>query len=153
MRMLDNEAIARFPANGFIALEETLRTRRSEAVALAQGYAKGTIFALANAEAAVRLLYKIFPQSKPTGKDEATAIRDDLKVLQARAPKWTLEAGGVKKWGYNSEANYSAYVDFLLKWGVLKEKVSASDLITNELIDEINRFDPQEIAHQAQAYK
>src|SRR5262245_59122030 len=68
MRMLDNQAIARFPANGFIALEETLRTRRSEAVALVQGYAKGTIFALANAEAAVRLLYKIFPQSKPTGR-------------------------------------------------------------------------------------
>jgi len=86
----------------------------------------GTIFALADPQAAVRLLYKVFPQSKPTGKDEAAAICDDLKALQARAPKWTLQAGGVSQWGYNSEENYAAYADFLFKWGVPKEKVNAA---------------------------
>jgi NitT/TauT family transport system substrate-binding protein len=153
MRMLDNEAISRFPANGFIALEETLQKQRGEAVALGQGYAKGTIFAVANPEAAVRILYEVFPQTKPTGKDEATAIRDDVKVLEARAPKWTLAAGGVTKWGENSLANYAAYIDFLLKWGVLKQKVDAADLITNDLIDDINKFDPADVARQAKSTK
>src|SRR5262249_59548490 len=53
LRMLDqdNAAIARFPSNGFIALEKTLADRRAEAVALTQGYAKGTVFAMANPEA------------------------------------------------------------------------------------------------------
>jgi NitT/TauT family transport system substrate-binding protein len=153
MRMLDNEAISRFPANGFVALEETLATRRADAVALGQAYAKGTIFAVNNPEAAVRMLYEVYPQTKPTGKDEATAIRDDVKVLQARAPKWTLEAGGVTRWGENSVANYASYIDFLLKWGVLKQKVDARDLVTNDLIDDINKFDPAEIARQAKSYK
>src|SRR6266849_5357242 len=144
MRSLDNSEIAKFPSNGFIAFEQTLKNKRAEAVALAQGYAKGTVFAIANPAAAVRALWEVFPQTKATGKDEATALKDDVKVLQARARNWRLEAGGVTKWGENSEANYAAYVDFLLKWGVLKQKVEASDIITNELIEDINKFDPAE---------
>jgi len=90
----DNAAIARFPSNGFIALEETLATRRAEAVALVQGYAKGTIFAMANPEAAIRILWEVFPQTKATGKTEEEALKDDIKTLEARARNWPPAAGG-----------------------------------------------------------
>src|SRR5215213_8598128 len=43
LRMLDTSDIAKFPSNGLIALEERLANNRAEAVALAQGYAKGTV--------------------------------------------------------------------------------------------------------------
>jgi NitT/TauT family transport system substrate-binding protein len=153
LRMLDTKEIDRYPSNGFLALEETLQSRRREAVALAQGYAKGTVFAIANPEAAVRILWEIYPQTKPTGKDEATALRDDVKTLQARIRNWKLDKAGVSHWGENSEANYAAYSDFLLKWGVIKEKVPASDLVTNDLIAEINDFDQAKISAEATAYK
>jgi NitT/TauT family transport system substrate-binding protein len=153
LRLLDTKEIDRYPSNGFLALEETLNTRKKDAVGLARGYAKGTIFTINNPEAAVRILYEVFPELKPTGKDEATAVRDDTKVLQARITNWKLEKAGVKRWGENAEANYAAYAVFLLKWGVIKEKVDAKDLITNELIDEINKFDPGKIAAEAKAYK
>ena len=152
LRLLDASEIAKFPSNGLIALEDTLKDKRAEAVALAQGYAKGTVFAIANPAAAVRALWEVFPQTKATGKDEATALRDDIKVLEARARNWRLEAGGVTKWGENSEANYAAYVDFLLKWGVLKQKIDAADIITNELIADINKFDPAEIIDLAKKH-
>ena len=153
LRLLDTKEIDRYPSNGFLALEETLSARRRDAIGLARGYARGTIFTISNPEAAVRILYEIFPELKPTGKDEATAIRDDIKVLQARITNWKLEKAGVKRWGENSEANYAAYAAFLLKWGVIKEKVDAKDLITNELIDEINKFDASKIVAEAKAYK
>jgi len=153
LRLLDTKETARFPSNGFITLEEVLENKRAEAVGLGRGYARGTVFALANPEAAVRILWEIYPQTKATGKDEATALRDDMKTLEARARNWRLEAGGVTKWGENSEANYGAYVDFLLKNGVLKEKVAVSDLITNALIDDINKFDANAVATQAKNYK
>jgi len=153
LRLLDTKEIDRYPSNGFLALEETLKSRAKEAIALGRGYAKGTIFAVNNPEAAVRILYEVFPQTKPTGKDEPTAIRDDTKVLQARATNWRLEKAGVKRWGENSEANYAAYADFMFKWGIIKEKVGVKDLVTNELIDEINRFDAGKIAAEATAYK
>jgi NitT/TauT family transport system substrate-binding protein len=153
LRLLDTRAIDRFPSNGFLALEETLRTRRNEAIALARSYAKGTVFAIANPEAAIRILWEVFPQTKPTGKDEATALRDDVKVLQARAQNWRLEKAGVKRWGENSEANYQAYADFMLKTGIIKQAVTAQELVTNDLIDEINRFDPEQITAEARAYR
>jgi NitT/TauT family transport system substrate-binding protein len=153
LRMLNAREIERFPGNGFLALEDTLKTRRKDAVALARGYARGTLFAINNPEAAVRMLYEVFPEARPTGKDEATAVRDDTRVLQARIPNWTLEKGGVKRWGESSEANYTEYLDFLLKWGVIKEKVAAQDLITNELIDEVNRFDSNKIVAEAKTYR
>jgi NitT/TauT family transport system substrate-binding protein len=153
LRLLDTREIDRFPSNGFLALEDTLKARRKEAIALARGYARGTLFAITNPEAAIRILYEVFPQTKPTGKDEATAIRDDAKVLQARIQNWKLEKAGVKRWGESSEANYGAYAQFMLKWGIIKQPVEARDLITNELIDEINRFDPDRVAAEAKAYK
>jgi len=155
LRMLekDNEVIARFPANGFIALEDTLVTRRAQAVALAQGYAKGSLFALNNPEAAVRMLWEVFPQTRSPGKTEADALRDDVKTLEARSGKWRLEAGGVTRWGENSEKNYADYVSFLVDNKVLKQSVPATDLITNDLIGDINKFDPAAIAAQAKGYK
>jgi NitT/TauT family transport system substrate-binding protein len=152
MRYLDRSQIERFPGNGFLALEESLKTRRKELVELGRAYAKGTIFTLNNPEAAVRIVYEIFPETRPTGKDEATAVREDVKVLEARMPHFLLEPAGVKRWGESSEVNYRDYIDFLVKWGVLKQKVETSDLITNELIEEINRLDAKKVAADAKAY-
>jgi len=85
-------------------------------------------------------------------KEEAVALRDDVKVLEARIPNWKLEKGGVSKWGESSERNYGAYMDFLQKYGILKQKVDPRSLITNELIGEINDFDPARITAEAKAY-
>jgi NitT/TauT family transport system substrate-binding protein len=153
VRYLDRRDIERFPGNGFLASEESLRTRQKELVGLARAYAKGTIFTIANPEAAVRIVYEVFPQTKPTGKDEATAVREDLKVLEARMPHYRLEPAGVKRWGENSEVNYRDYVDFLVKWGVITQKVPTSDLITNDMIEEVNRMDVGKIAAEAKAYR
>jgi NitT/TauT family transport system substrate-binding protein len=101
----------------------------------------------------VKILYEVFPQTKPTGKDEATAIRDDVKVLAARIVNWKLDKAGVKRWGENSEANYAAYADFMLKYNIIKEKVAAKDLVTNDLIADVNRFDAAKVAAEAKAYK
>ena len=153
LRLLDTSEIAKFPSNGFIALEDTLVSKRAESVAVGKGYAMGTVFALANPEAAIRILWEVFPQTKATGKDEATAMRDDVKTLLARAKSWKLESVGAKKWGENLIQNYDAYSDFLVKNGVLKQKVSGSDLVTNDLIDDMNKFDAKEIEAQAKGWK
>jgi NitT/TauT family transport system substrate-binding protein len=153
LRLLDTGDIAKFPSNGFIALEERLANNRAEAVALVQGYAKGSVFAIANPEAAVRITWEVFPQTKATGKSEADALRDDVKTLEARARSWRLESVGAKRWGENLVENYQDYVDFLNKNGVLKEKANASDLVTNDLIDDINKFDVKAIEEMAKGWK
>ena len=55
--------------------------------------------------------------------------------------------------GRELEVNYRDYVDFLLKWGVIKQRVDTPELITNELIDDINKLDVAKIAAEAKAYR
>jgi hypothetical protein len=40
-----------------------------------------------------------------------------------------------------------------VKNGLLKEKTATTDLITNDLIDDINKFDPAEIERLAKGWK
>ena len=153
VRLLDSGPVARYPSNGFLALQDTLQKDRAQAVALVKGYAMGTVFAIANPEAAVKILYEVYPQTKPSGKSDEQALREDVKTLLARAEHWKLEAGGVTRWGESSLKDFDAYQDFLLKWKVIGAKVPATAIVTNELIDEVNKFDAARVAADAKAYK
>jgi NitT/TauT family transport system substrate-binding protein len=153
LRLLDHPEIKKFPSNGFVALEDYLKNNHKQAVALARGYAKGTVFAIANPEAAIRILWEVYPQTKSTGKDEATALRDDLITLEARARNWRYEQVDGKRWGDNVEANYQAYLDWLLEQGIIKTKTDAKDIVTNDLLGEAINFDEKALIAEAQAYK
>ena len=59
----------------------------------------------------------------------------------------------MKRWGESSEANYAEYLEFLRKWGVISAKVTPQDLVTNELMDEINKFDSAKVVTDAKAYR
>jgi NitT/TauT family transport system substrate-binding protein len=148
-----NQEISRYPSNGFVALDSTLQSKRKEAAALARGYARGTVWTMANPEAAIKILYEVYPQTKSLGKDEATALKEDMKTLAARAENWKLSKAGVSRWGESSIENYGAYIDFMLKWGVIKQKVDVKDIVTNDLIADINGFDAAQTAAAAKAYK
>jgi NitT/TauT family transport system substrate-binding protein len=153
LRHLPAADIERFPSNGFLALEETLRINRRQAIALAQGFAKGTLFTITNPEAAIRILWEVYPETKPTGIDEASAVREQVNVLNARIANLKLDNSGATKWGESSEGIFSAYADFMQKWGVTQQKIPANELVTNDLIDEINSFSPAEVVAAAKAYK
>jgi NitT/TauT family transport system substrate-binding protein len=154
LRQLPLGEMAAYPGNGFFALEKTIAERREDAITVARGFAMGEIFAIANPEAAIRILYEVYPQTKPIGKDEATAIADDTKVLRARMAHWDLASGGVTKWGQSNMGNYNNYVDFLVKWKLAPVKVPADEVVTNELVDAINAsFDQAKIEAQAKAWK
>jgi len=82
LRILDKRLIERFPSNAFIALEETIQSRAKDLAGFGRAYAKGTIFTIVNPEAAVGMLYEVYPFTRPTGKDETTAVREDVHVLR-----------------------------------------------------------------------
>ncbi|HRD74886.1 MAG TPA: ABC transporter substrate-binding protein [Hyphomicrobiaceae bacterium] len=152
LRRLSHPSIDKFPSNAFLALEETIAAKRKQAVALAKGYAMGTHFAVTNPEAAIRIMWEIWPQTRATGKDEATALRHDIATLMARAPAWSLEKVGAKKWGEHLVANYQAYLEWLLANGIIKVKANAADFLTDELLADVNTFDANAVAAAAKAW-
>ena len=153
LRMLPSPSIEKLVGGGIYATEASIAGRRKELIALGQGFAKGTVFALANPEAAVRLTWEVWPQTKPTGKDEATALADEIKVLNSRASSWRIESVGAKRYGEGIEANYELLNAWLLQQKLLKGPVPGKEMFTNELIDEINKFDVAEVQKQAREWK
>ena len=155
LRDLPNTDVEKFPSSGMYALEENITGKRKEMVELGRAFAMGQIFAMANPEAAVCILWEVFPQTKPTAIDEATALSNEVKLLNARAQSWSLDADkmGVKRWGESVGANYQAYYDWLAGQKVIKQKIDAKDVFTNELIDDINNFNAAEVVAAAKAYK
>jgi NitT/TauT family transport system substrate-binding protein len=82
-----------------------LTTRRAEAIA--QSFARGAIFAMANPEAEVRIVWEVWPHTKPTGKDETTALADEQKILAARAKHWRRASRLVCNFGARASNNFT----------------------------------------------
>lgn len=153
LRRLSHPEIDKFPSNGLLGLEDTLAKMRKEAIALARGYAMGTLFALTNPEAAIRIMWDVWPQTNATGKDEATALKGDISTLNARAVAWRLEKVGATKWGENIVPNYQSYLDWLFEQGTTKQKATAGDFLDHSMIDDINKFDAAEVVKAAKEWK
>ena len=66
---------------------------------------------------------------------------------------WDLASGGVTKWGQGNLANFTNYIDFLTKWKVVPVAVPVGEVVTNDLVDEMNAFDQATIEAQAKAWK
>ncbi|HEY3101779.1 MAG TPA: hypothetical protein VGL14_22845 [Methylomirabilota bacterium] len=46
------------------------------------------------------------------------------RVRRGGRPLGVRDKAGVKRWGENSEANDAAYADFMLKYGIIKDRIS-----------------------------
>ena len=153
LRMLRAPEFDAFPSNGFTATDQWLSRNEAAAIALGRSYAKGTIFAIANPEAAVRIFWKHNADTRPTGKSDDEALREGVNVLNARIVNWKLEKAGVSKWGENNVANYASYIKYLTDQGLISEPVKAEDVVTNQWIDQMNSFDAKKIEDAARAWR
>ena len=77
-RRLVNPAFAKFFSNGIVAREEFLQANPDALAGLGRAVAKATVFAMENPEAAARIHWKIYPDAKPKGVDDAQALRDAI---------------------------------------------------------------------------
>ena len=136
-------------AGGLIVRRDFLKEHPDLAVGLARASAKGTIFMLENPEALVRLHWKMFPETKPVGVDEAKALRNEIRVVMARADKMDpSKSGMVPRWGAGAPEEYIAYAKWL--GAPLPDLSRYYDM---SLIRRINDFDAEKIRQMARNYK
>ncbi len=137
MRPLADRELESFPSNSFVARPDTIQTKGELLARLVRGYAMGTLFALRNPRAAAEMYHAVYPQVVPTGMDPDRALEQTIALLKTVTPKMSLEAGA-DKWGSSNFDTYQAYLDWLLKAGVLKDHVDAHEIVTNALVDQVN---------------
>lgn len=149
-RAIDKELFDSYgPGSALIATPKAIEEGREALVKYGRGVAKAMVFTHANPEAAIRIHWEIFPETKPAGVPEDEAIAASVKELQYRMDNVFTEDG---LWGNATEDRYERYVDVFVASGVLADPVDVSDIWTADLIEEINDFDAAEIEQQAKDF-
>lgn len=136
---------------GFFASDAALEGSRDALRRLTRAVAKGTVFALENPEAAVRMYWKIDRAARGTG-DEAEALRKGVFELRFIMRSMTLDDAAVKKYGYQPPEHWQRLVDFLKAEAVIQEKPPLEHLMTNEFVDYANDFDAAAVKRAAQQW-
>ena len=141
-------------------LGQTLATRDDQVtenaavlVGFARGVAKATVFGLANPEAAVRIHWKMYPETKPQTGDEAKALKDALNVFNARFMLQRVDNRPDTRFGIGTLAQWEKLKSIFKDQKLIEGTVPAADLYSAALVDQINKFDRAAIVAQAKAYK
>jgi NitT/TauT family transport system substrate-binding protein len=134
--------------------EKTIKEQPDVVVGLMRGVAKATLFAVTNPTAAVQAHYKVYPQAKPQGVDDATAVQRGVAGVQGRYAKYKLE-GPDAKWGTipNEDARWKIMVDEALLGGSITAPIDVTTVHTRDFIAKINEFDSKSVIDQANTYK
>jgi len=136
-----------------IARDEYLAEHPEVAIAFARGLAKATLFGLTNPEAAVRMHWKMYPQTRPQGMEEARAMQESIHVFNARFETQRVDNRDDKRFGASSFAQWTRLKTIYKEQGLIQGNLDVNEAFTNSLIDEINRFDQVAVIRQAKDYR
>jgi NitT/TauT family transport system substrate-binding protein len=138
----------------FVATEEFVKKNPEAVVGLGRGFAKGTVFALTNPEAAVKIHWKIYPESKPSGEREEIGIQKALHELRSATEFMRIDNTKLKKWGATTREEIETYADFLVRTKILDSKpADPYAAFSDEFIEKINQFDSGKVIAQAREFK
>ncbi len=136
-----------------IARDDFLVEHPQVAAAFARGLAKATLFGFSNPEAAVRLHWKMYPQSRPAGTDDARVLKEAIHVFNGRFESQRVDNREDKRWGWSSAAQWQRLFNIYKDQKLIQGTIDPNDVFTSSLIDEVNRFDAQAVIRQAREYK
>jgi len=130
------------------ARPDFLSDRRQQAIGLARGIAKAHVFIQENPRAAAYIFTQMYPEAVPKGKTIEQQVAAILTTLRKRAPLYSPSNRSIAKWGYMDDK------DWIDTAGVLGLKVpDLTTIYSNDLIDEINKFDTASIKNEARNFK
>jgi NitT/TauT family transport system substrate-binding protein len=142
-----------FPDFTFSTLQKTIDSDPAMVEAIARGAAKASVFVFANADCARRLHWARFPNTKPSGADEATLVKWDLNNQKAQTDsmKDAFDLNGGKLWGNATAEAYGRIQSFMLEAKLIDKTVPPAIFLINipSFWQKINNFDAQAIRTQA----
>jgi NitT/TauT family transport system substrate-binding protein len=136
--------------NAILVHEDFLANNKEAAIKMLRCIAKATIFGLANPEKTIKVHWQQYPSTKPDG-DEAVALKKARIVFESRFGGYQIPPG--VKWGENVESQWRGIARLMQAEKLLPEDFDVKASYTNELIDEINKFDAKAVVEAAKADK
>jgi NitT/TauT family transport system substrate-binding protein len=132
-----------------VASDTVFDRDRRYLIGLGRAMAKATLFAETNPHAAIAIMKKVAPQEHTDAVFARTFFTAALAIMKARQPgKYGLSDLG----SWDRLQDYMATASEVQATG-LKTKVDVKQLVTNELVDEFNKFDAGAVKRRAREYK
>lgn len=160
-QVLENQGIALRPielsatqdltAGGLVAPTAALESDAELYTGIGRAVARGVVFAQANPEAAIRILFEEHPEARPQGVPEEEAIAGAVSVLESRLANLGID-DGTSEYGRFDDAALQSNVDFLLSAGEIADTVPVEDFWDPSLLDDINDFDFEAVRQEAINY-
>ncbi len=101
---------------------------------------QGVQVVMANPEGAVRAHWQVYPASKPTGLDDATAMKQALHILKTRLDYVKVEPP--QKYGELAHGSAVAMIDFMRANKQIEGPLDPKDVYTNQFVNAANAVDP-----------
>ena len=136
-----------------IAREDFLAENPDLAIAFARGMAKATLFGVTNPEAAVKIHWKAYPQTRPQTGDEPKLLKEAIHVFNARFETQRVDTRSDKRYGMSTLEQWEKVKGIYKAQGLIQGTFEAKDVFTNQFIDEINRWDQAAVIRQAKEYR
>jgi len=129
------------------ARREYLKEHRDRLIGFGRCIAKSTVFTLANPAAAASVFLDMYPGMARRGVSRDESVHTIVHAMKRRIEHYQPPYSGAKLGSMNSdemrlEADFAGF-----------KNLDISSLYTNELIDEINKFDQNEIVAEAKSFK
>lgn len=154
LRRLTAPVIDRLTPSACLYARDDMLAKYPDAfAALGRAVAKGTLFAMTNPEATVRLLWRDVPEARPKPGDAARAMRRDLAVLHDRLALSGISGAPDPRWGSITTSEVEIWQEFMLGTGAIKTRRDAGEYFTAALVARYNDFDAQAVVDQARAFR
>jgi NitT/TauT family transport system substrate-binding protein len=143
------------PSQGLVAMREAYDEKRDAMIGFARAQAKAKVWADANPDAAKAISEEYGPELFEV-PELAQSIWDATQRLLT--PPDDLEGDPVETMGIHYMPGWDFYLDFISK-GTEEEgaipagTVDPNEVVTEELLDEINDFDKDAVRAEAEAYE
>jgi NitT/TauT family transport system substrate-binding protein len=153
LRRLDLPMVREMLGQTVAARDDFVTENAAVAAGVARGIARATLFGLTNPEAAVRIHWTAYPQTRPQGVDEAKALKEALHVFSARFELQRVDNRADKRYGIATPEQWEKLKSIYKDQKLVEGTVPAADYYTSALVDQINRFDKDAVIRQARDYK
>jgi NitT/TauT family transport system substrate-binding protein len=140
----------RLASETWVARTELIERDRAYVVGFGRALAKGSLFTQTNFDAALAILKEVQPQEHTDATIASKLLTDML------SSKGSPREGG--KYGFADVGSWERLQEFMLAPSAaeatgLQSRVDIQQLVTNDLIGEINQFDAEAVKKQAREWK
>jgi NitT/TauT family transport system substrate-binding protein len=139
------------PASSLCTNDDNLARKPQALAGLTRALTKATIFAHANPETAIRLVWKHEPRNQPRAGEEERALRRDRIGLETRMKNHGV-GDASRPLAVVDASEIEAWRDFLFGTKAISRRLPAEDYFTPALAARANDFDAPALAQRAREF-